>query len=138
MMGGGYCYQEGAHADRREQRAVLQRAAGRHRRHNTALQPNGVFNIFSAFTPNCIVRNNVFDAPGRLMLDPRADTPKSPAPDVDYNFITTFDRDDWRGKHGVHTDWRIGPLFVASYALEFYPTSTTMRVRGGKIPVRFG
>lgn len=106
--------------------------------HNTALQPNGVFNIFGAFTPNCISRNNVFDAPGRLMPDPRADTAQSPPPDLNYDFVTTLDRDGSSEKHGIRTDWRIGPLFIASYALEFYPTSTTMRVRGGKIPVKFG
>ena len=39
--------------------------------------------------------------------------------------------------HGI-MQGRMQPLFIASHRLEFYPASTTMRVVGGKIPVKFG
>ena len=35
--------------------------------HNTALQPNGVVNVFGSPTPNCVTRNNVFHTTGRLV-----------------------------------------------------------------------
>ena len=54
---------------------------------------------------------------------------KRTSSDLDYDFVTTLDREDGHEAHGVRMDWRIGPLFVASYALEFYPTATAWRVR---------
>ena len=102
--------------------------------HNTALQPDGVLNIFGAPTPNCVTRNNVFACAGRLVR-PGAD--KDIASDFDYDFFNGMDLGAAREQHGVQEDFRIGPLFIASYALEFYPASTTMRVTGGKIPLRF-
>jgi hypothetical protein len=102
--------------------------------HNTALQPNGVMNIFNSPTPNCVTRNNVFDCSGRLVA---AGTEQDMRSDFDYDFFSGMDLGAAIEKHGVKGG-RMTPLFVASYALEFYPTSTTMRVVGGKIPVKFG
>ena len=103
--------------------------------HNTALQPNGVLNIFGAPTPNCVTRNNVFNCAGRLVR-PGADGDL--ASDFDYDFFNGMDLGAAEEKHGVKGDLRVGPLFIASYALEFFPASTTTRVVIGKIPVKFG
>lgn len=103
--------------------------------HNTALQPNGVLNIFGAPTPNCVTRNNVFACSGRLVRSGREDDLPS---DFDYDYFNGMELGGALEPHGIKSDWRMGPLFVATYALEFYPTSTTMRVKGGKIPTQFG
>jgi hypothetical protein len=107
--------------------------------HNTALQPNGVLNIFGAPTANCITRNNIFHASGRL-VPPGATREGAPAlpSDFDYDLFTGADLGAAEEKHGIKLDWRLGPLFVRSHRLEFFPSSTTTRVVGGKIPVKFG
>jgi hypothetical protein len=102
--------------------------------HNTAVQPNGVLNIIGSPTPGCVTRNNIFDCAGRLVPAPRGE---GAAGDFDYDLFTGMDKGGAAERHGI-TQSRMQPLLVASYALEFYPTSTTMRVVGGKIPVKFG
>lgn len=103
--------------------------------HNTALQPNGVFDAFSNFSTdmNCIYsRNNIFDAPGRLATD-RGSEPTS---DYDYDYL----RGNAREKHGIRV--RTTPsgtrLFVESYKLEFYPRVTINSIKGGVQPYEFG
>jgi hypothetical protein len=107
--------------------------------HNTALQPNGVMNVFSAPTPNCVTRNNIFQAAGHLLPQgaPREGEPALPG-DFDYDLFTGADLGAAQEKHGIKLDWRINSLFVRSHALEFYPASTITRVVGGKRPVKFG
>lgn len=102
--------------------------------HNTVLQPNGPRNIFNAATPNCVTRNNVFDAPQLLVPAPR---PGAIPSDLDYDLFTGIDKGGAEETHGVLAS-RIHGLFVPSLRLEFFPGSTAMQVRGGKIPVRFG
>jgi hypothetical protein len=107
--------------------------------HNTALQPNGVLNIFGAATANCITRNNIFHAAGRLVPpSPASDGAAALPSDFDYDLFTGADLGAAQEKHGIKLDWRIGSLFVRSHALEFYPSSTITRVVGGKRPVKFG
>ena len=102
--------------------------------HNTAVQPNGVLNIFSAASPHAVTRNNIFDAPGRLV--PPSLPGEAPG-DFDYDLFTGMDKGEATEPHGI-MQGRMQSLFIVSYALEFYPASTTMRVVGGKRPVKFG
>jgi hypothetical protein len=107
--------------------------------HNTALQPNGVLNIFGAATANCITRNNIFHAAGRLVPSgPTREGATALPSDFDYDLFTGADLGAAQETHGIKLDWRLGPLFVRSHRLEFYPSSTVTRVVGGKIPVKFG
>jgi hypothetical protein len=101
--------------------------------HNTALQPGGVQNIFNSATPNGISRNNIFDCPGRLV-------PPAPADAIPSDFDRDlFSGSDLGGPHEAHgiVGPRVRPSYIASYALQFYPASTTLQVKGGKIPVAF-
>ena len=102
--------------------------------HNTALQPNGVTNIFTSSLPNCVSRNNIFDAPGRLAPS----TAHQAGPnDFDYDLFTGAERGLAAEPHGI-IGGRLRPTYVSSYALEFYPASTMMTVTIGKISVKFG
>ncbi|MES2692238.1 MAG: right-handed parallel beta-helix repeat-containing protein [Verrucomicrobiota bacterium] len=102
--------------------------------HNTALQPGGVVNIFSAPTPNCVSRNNIFEAPGKLA--PTLE-PGSVPDDHDYNLFNGAELGGARMQHGV-VNIRLRSAYIASYRLEFYPASTVTGVKIGKIPVKFG
>ena len=103
--------------------------------HNTVVQPNGVLNIISAPVTNCVTRNNIFDCAGRFVPSARGE--EGGRNDFDYDLFTGSDRGGVTGTHGINQG-RMQPLFIASYTLQFYPASTTMRVTGGKIPVKFG
>ncbi len=99
--------------------------------HNTALQPKGAFQVFSGHpNPNCVSRNNVFDCPGRLTSGRSVKTPV----DFDYDLFTGSDRGIAKETHGIRTK----PAWVESYALEFYPASTTTKIQWGKIPFERG
>ncbi len=97
--------------------------------HNTAIQPKGAFHVFSGHVnPNTVTRNNIFDCPGRLTSSRQADIPC----DFDYDLFTGSDRGIAKERHGL----RGNPAFIKSYALEFYPSSTTTKIQWGKVPVR--
>ena len=99
--------------------------------HNTALQPKGAFHVFSGHVnPNTVTRNNIFDCPGRLTSSRQVDIPC----DFDYDLFTGMDRGIARERHGL----RGNPSFIKSYALEFYPSSTTTKIQWGKVPVQQG
>jgi hypothetical protein len=99
--------------------------------HNTAIQPKGAFHVFSGHVnPNTVTRNNIFDCPGRLTSSRQPDIPC----DFDYDLFTGMDRGIAKEKHGI----RGNPAFIKSYALEFYPSSTTTKIQWGKVPIRQG
>ncbi|MHC4166644.1 MAG: right-handed parallel beta-helix repeat-containing protein, partial [Planctomycetota bacterium] len=99
--------------------------------HNTAIQPKGAFHVFSGHVnPNTVTRNNIFDCPGRLTSSRPVDIPC----DFDYDLFTGMDRGIARERHGI----RGTPSFIKSYGLEFYPSSTTTRVKWGKVPMQRG
>jgi len=99
--------------------------------HNTALQPKGAFHVFSGHVnPNTVTRNNIFDCPGRLTSSREVETPF----DFDYDLFTGMDRGIARERHGIGGN----PSFIKSYALEFYPSSTTTAIKWGKVPMQQG
>ena len=99
--------------------------------HNTAIQPKGAFHVFSGHVnPNTVTRNNIFDCPGRLTSSRQPDI----RCDFDYDLFTGMDRGIAKEKHGI----RGNPAFIKSYALEFYPSSTTTKIQWGKVPIRQG
>jgi len=99
--------------------------------HNTAIQPKGAFHVFSGHVnPNTVTRNNIFDCPGRLTSSREVETPC----DFDYDLFTGMDRGIAREKHGIGGN----PSFIKSYALEFYPSSTTTTIKWGKVPMQQG
>ena len=99
--------------------------------HNTAIQPKGAFHVFSGHVnPNTVTRNNIFDCPGRLTSSRQVDTPC----DFDYDLFTGMDRGIARERHGI----RGNPSFIKSYALEFYPSSTTTTIKWGKVKMQQG
>ena len=99
--------------------------------HNTAIQPMGAFHVFSGHVnPNTVTRNNIFDCPGRLTSSRQVETPC----DFDYDLFTGMDRGVARERNGV----RGNPAFIKSYALEFYPSSTTTKIKWGKVPIQQG
>lgn len=99
--------------------------------HNTAIQPKGAFHVFSSHVnPNTVTRNNIFDCPGRLASSQEVETPC----DFDYDLFTGMDRGIAQERHRISGN----PAFVKSYALEFYPASTTTRIKWGKVPTQFG
>jgi hypothetical protein len=99
--------------------------------HNTAIQPKGAFHVFSGHVnPNTVTRNNIFDCPGRLTSSREVEI----SCDFDYDLFTGSDRGIARERHGI----RGNPAFVKSYGLEFYPASTTTRIKWGKVPTQFG
>lgn len=104
--------------------------------HNTALQPNGAYNAFTSHVnPNCISRNNIFDVPGKLATD----KVKEPVSDYDYDFFSGMDLGTAKETNGkeIHTP-ALGPLYIPSYYLEFYPTSSIVQRIAGTHPVVFG
>jgi hypothetical protein len=128
-MGGAFIKTGGKHETEDGRRFIF---------HNTILQPNGVLNAFTSHVnPNCITRNNIFDVPGRLATD-REEEPLS---DYDYDYFSG----DTRGRtakeeHGIRfTSTPAGTrLFRSSYCLEYYPRSTVVSIKWGKIPYEFG
>ena len=105
--------------------------------HNTALQPNGVFNAFTSHVnPNCVTRNNIFDVPGRLATDRE----KEPASDYDYDYFSGIARGTALQPNGI----RFGTtpsgtrLYVSSYKLEFYPRPYINSIIWGAHPYEFG
>ncbi len=99
--------------------------------HNTAIQPKGAFHVFSGHVnPNTVTRNNIFDCPGRLTSSREVETPC----DFDYDLFTGMDRGSARERHGIGGS----PSFIKSYALEFYPSSTTTTIKWGKVPMQQG
>ena len=99
--------------------------------HNTAVQPKGAFHVFSGHVnPNTVTRNNIFDCPGRLTSSREVDTDC----DFDYDLFTGMDRGIAKERHGI----RGNPSFIKSYALEFYPSSTTTNIKWGKVPIKQG
>ncbi len=99
--------------------------------HNTAIQPKGAFHVFSGHVnPNTVTRNNIFDCPGRLT----SSRPVETACDFDYDLFTGMDRGIAKEGHGI----RGKPSFIKSYALEFYPSSATTKIKWGKVPIKQG
>ena len=106
--------------------------------HNTILQPRGVFNVFSSHVnPNCVTRNNIFDAPGRLATD----NEKEPASDYDFDYFSG----NTRGRtaleeHGIKfgTTPAGTRLYITSWDLEFYPRASINSIKWGKYPFEFG
>lgn len=106
--------------------------------HNTILQPGGVFNVFSNHVnPNCVTRNNIFDAPGRLATD----NEKEPASDHNYDYFSGIVRGRTaREENGIRfsTTPAGTRLYVSAYNLEFYPRSTINSIKWGRHPYTFG
>jgi hypothetical protein len=105
--------------------------------HNTVLQPDGVFSIFSSHVnPNCITRNNIFDTPGRLATTRE----KEPASDYDYDYFSGIDRGTAREPNGIRfsTTPSGTRLYVSSYNLEFYPRLWINSIRWGRVTCEFG
>ena len=105
--------------------------------HNTALQPNGAFNVFTSHVnPNCITRNNIFDVPGKLATN----TQKEPASDYDYDYFSGIELGTAEEKNGIRGSFTPAGtrLFVSSYYLEFYPRSTVNSIKWGAFPYEFG
>lgn len=99
--------------------------------HNTALQPNGAFHVFSGHpVSNCVTRNNIFDCPGRLATDRDVENPG----DYDYDLFTGMTRGVAQERHGLRGD----PNIQRSNYLTFYPLSTTTKIQWGKVEVKQG
>jgi len=106
--------------------------------HNTVLQPDGVFDVFTGHpNPNCISRNNIFNVPGRLATD----IEKEPPSDYDYDYFSgnTLGRSA-REEHRIRFNSTPAgtKLFHSSYHLEFYPRSSINSIKWGKYPYEFG
>jgi len=99
--------------------------------HNTTLQPNGVISAFTTHVnPNCITRNNIFDAPGMLTIDRE----KEPASDYDYDYYSGIVDGSTQEAHGIKTNNAVPSntkLFISSYKLEFYPRVTINKIKLG-------
>jgi len=106
--------------------------------HNTTLQPNGVFTAFTGHVnPNCITRNNIFDAPGRLATD----LEKEPASDYDYDYFSgIYKGKTATGKNNIRISTTPSGtrLYISSYNLEFYPRPVINTIRWGVFPIEFG
>lgn len=106
--------------------------------HNTALQPNGVFDAFTSHpNPNCVSRNNIYDVPGRLATD----VEKEPSSDYDYDYYSGNKLgNSAKEEHGIkfYTTPSGTRLFISSYHLEFYPRSTINSIKWGRYPYEFG
>ncbi|MBT5832532.1 MAG: hypothetical protein HOH77_20270 [Candidatus Latescibacteria bacterium] len=99
--------------------------------HNTGLQPNGAFHIFSGHPdPNTVTRNNIFDAPGRLASSREVDVDG----DYDYDFYTGYDRGRAKEPHRL----RGNMAYIPSHYLEYYPAPVTTKIQWGKIAVKQG
>ena len=106
--------------------------------HNTTLQPNGVFSIFTSHVnPNCISRNNIFDAPGKLATD----IEKEPVSDYDHDYFSgIYKGRTASGKSNIRVSTTPSGtrLFVTSYKLEFYPRPVINTILWGVSPIEFG
>lgn len=92
--------------------------------HNTALQPQGAFSVFSSHPlTNVVSRNNVFDCPGTLTGRREPAVPS----DLDYDLFTGISLVPGYEEHGISGK----PAFVESTSLEFYPAPTTTRIEWG-------
>ncbi len=92
--------------------------------HNTALQPKGVFSVFSSHPcTNIISRNNIFDCPGPLTG--RREPPISS--DLDYDLFTGIDVVGIYEEHSI----RIKPSYITSQKLEWYLFPTTKQIIWG-------
>lgn len=104
--------------------------------HNTAVQPNGAYNVFTSHVnPNCVSRNNIFDVPGQLATHEE----KEPASDYDYDFFSGTEKGTAKELHGkeMHAP-ALGPFFIPSYSLDFYPSSSLISRISGKHPIEYG
>ena len=105
--------------------------------HNTTLQPNGVFNVFTTHVnPNCITRNNIFDAPGMLATEKE----KEPLSDYDYDYFSGITKNNSTlEKHGIKfSTTPSGTRLVSTYNLEFYPRSIINSIEWGTKAYEFG
>ncbi|MDX9753001.1 MAG: right-handed parallel beta-helix repeat-containing protein, partial [bacterium] len=99
--------------------------------HNTGLQPNGAFNVFSSHhTSNIVTRNNIFDCPGQLVSSRESTIPS----DFDYDLFTGSSRGVAKEEHGK----REKPAYIHSDYLEFYPASTTTKIEWGRVEFEKG
>ena len=101
--------------------------------HNTALQPEGAFNVIGR-DPNCMTRNNIFNVPGRLV----ADTETKPVSDFDYDYFPGTAKGHAMEKNSININRSTPKLYVTSTKLEFYPSTTIKNVIIGKFPTAFG
>ena len=101
--------------------------------HNTAIQPEGAFNVIGR-DPNCMTRNNIFNVPGRLVPD--AET--KPVSDFDYDYFPGTAKGHAVEKNSININRSTPKLFVTSARLEFYPRATIKNVIIGKFPTPFG
>jgi hypothetical protein len=101
--------------------------------HNTALQPEGAFNVIGK-DPNCMTRNNIFNVPGRLV----ADTETKPGSDFDYDYFSGTAKGHAMETNSININRTTPRLYVNSTKLEFYPRSTIKNVIIGKFPTAFG
>jgi hypothetical protein len=99
--------------------------------HNTSLQPNGAFDVFSGHPdPNTVTRNNIFDGPGRLASNREVDVDG----DYDYDFYTGYDRGRATEPHRL----RGKMAYIPSHYLEYYPAPVTTKIQWGRIAVKQG
>lgn len=99
--------------------------------HNTAVQPNGAFHVFSGHPdPNTVTRNNIFDCPGRLASNRDVDVDG----DYDYDFYTGYDR----GRAKEPNRLRGKMAYIPSHYLEYYPAPVTTKIEWGRIAVKQG
>ena len=101
--------------------------------HNTVLQPRGAFHVFtSAADPVAYSRNNVWDVRGMLVTNRLPEA--FPRSDFDYDLFSGMSVGFPELSHRVVTT----PSYVDSHGLEFYPSSWTSLVKGGKIELPYG
>jgi hypothetical protein len=106
--------------------------------HNTILQPEGVFDVFTSHAnPNCVTRNNIFDVRGRLATDRE----KEPASDYDWDYFSG----ETKGKsakeeHAVKLNQTPSGtrLFIPSYSLEYYLRSSVNSIKWGSFEYHLG
>ena len=99
--------------------------------HNTGVQPNGAFHVFSGHPdPNTVTRNNIFDAPGRLASKREVDVDG----DYDYDFYTGYDRGRAKESNGM----RGKMAYIPSPYLEYYPAPVTTKIQWGRIAIQQG
>lgn len=105
--------------------------------HNTAVQPNGAFHVFSSHpNPNGVTRNNIFDVPGRLATN-RVSEPES---DYDYDYFSGVVRGTAQEENGIRVSSTPAgiSLFISSYNLEYYLRSSVNSISWGAFPFQFG
>ncbi len=102
--------------------------------HNTALQPNGCYNVIGR-DANCMTRNNIFNVNGRLAPE----TEKEPGNDFDYDYFPGIPpQGQEQNRINLRTRASGRRLFVPSYKLEFYPVKNITSVVFGKFEFQFG